>query len=187
MAESYTTNTLSHDSAAKTNGEREKYYAEGTHPPIIAKETFEQVQKLILLRKDIFGKKKEHPYPLSPKLICENCGTAFRRKQQRKHAYWCCMKHDTSLADCAMLPIAEESIYDAFCRLYYKLKHQSNSIFEQMLVSLQAIRNQRMLWSPDIVSLNKKISELSIRIRRWPFLSNRASLILTFLYPKPTS
>lgn len=170
---SYTTNTFP-TTRCKNNGEREKYYAEGTHPPIIAKETFEQVQKLILLRKDIFGKKKkEHPYPLSQKLICENCGTAFRRKQQRKHAYWCCMKHDTSLADCAMLPIAEESIYDAFCRLYYKLKHQSNSIFEQMLVSLQAIRNQRMLWSPDIVSLNKKISELSSQNQTLAFLKQQ--------------
>lgn len=170
---SYTTNTFP-TTRCKNNGEREKYYAEGTHPPIIAKETFEQVQKLILLRKDVFGKKKkEHPHPLSQKLICENCGTAFRRKQQRKHAYWCCMKHDTSLADCAMLPIAEESIYDAFCRLYYKLKHQSNSIFEQMIVYLQAIRNQRMLWSPDIVSLNKKISELSSQNQTLAFLKQQ--------------
>ena len=149
-------------------------YAAGTHPPIIAKETFEQVQKLILLRKEVFGKKKkEHSHPLSKKLICGNCGTVFRRKLQRKHAYWCCMKHDTSLTDCAMLPIAEESIYDAFCRLYYKLKHQSNSIFGQMLTSLQAIRNQRMLWSPDIVSLNKKISELSSQNQTLVFLKQQ--------------
>ncbi len=96
-----------------------------------------------------------------------------RRKLQRKHAYWCCMKHDTSLTDCAMLPIAEESIYDAFCRLYYKLKHQSNSIFRQMLASLQAIRNQRMFWSPDIVSLNKKISELSSQNQTLAFLKQQ--------------
>ncbi len=40
---SYTTNTFP-TTRCKNNGEREKYYAEGTHPPIIAKETFEQVQ-----------------------------------------------------------------------------------------------------------------------------------------------
>ena len=84
------------------------------------------------------------------------------------------MKHDTSLTDCAMLPIAEESIYDAFCRLYYKLKHQSNSIFGQMLTSLQAIRNHRMLWSPDIVSLTKKISELSSQNQTLAFLKQQS-------------
>lgn len=170
---SYTTDTFP-VTRCKNKGEREKYYAAGTHPPIIAKETFEQVQKLIQLRKETFGKKRrEHPYPLSKKLICGNCGTTFRRKLQRERAYWCCMKHDTSLTDCAMLPIAEESVYSAFCRLYYKLKHQSVSIIGQMLTSLQAIRNRRMLWSPDIVSLNKRISELSSQNQTLAFLKQQ--------------
>ena len=170
---SYTTDTLP-VTRYKNKGEREKYYAEGTHPPIIAKDTFEQVQKLIQLRKETFGKKlREHPYPLSKKLICGNCGTVFRRKLQRERAHWCCMKHDTSPNDCAMLPIAEESIYGAFCRLYYKLKHQSVPIFGHMLTSLQVIRSRRMLWSPDIVSLNKKISELSSQNQTLAFLKQQ--------------
>ena len=37
---SYTTDTFP-VTRCKNNGEREKYYAEGTHPPIIAKETFQ--------------------------------------------------------------------------------------------------------------------------------------------------
>ena len=60
-----------------------------------------------------------------------------------------------------MGPIPEHEVFAVFCRLHYKLKHQSGSIFGQMLTSLQVIRNRRMLWSPDIVSLNKRISELS--------------------------
>ncbi len=70
---SYTTDTFP-VTRCKNKGEREKYYAAGTHPPIIAKETFDQVQKLIQRRKETFGKKRrEQPYPLSRKLICENC------------------------------------------------------------------------------------------------------------------
>ena len=42
-----------------------------------------------------------------------------------------------------------------------------------MIVSLQAIRNQRMLWSPDIVSLNKKISELLQKTFRQDFISRK--------------
>ena len=47
----------------------------------------------------------------------------------------------------------------AFCRLYYKLKHHGNPIFTQMLSNLQKIRYGRMLWSEDVISLNKKISD----------------------------
>ena len=48
---------------------------------------------------------------------------------------------------------------EAFCRLYYKLKHHGEPIFTQMLSNLQKIRYSRMLWSEDVISLNKKISD----------------------------
>lgn len=72
-----------------------------------------------------------------------------------------------------MLPISDGSIYAAFCRLCYKLKHQGGPIFEQMLTSLQVIRNRRMLWSPDIVSLDKKILELSSQNQTLAFLKQQ--------------
>ena len=53
----------------------------------------------------------------------------------------------------------EETINNAFCRLYYKLKHHGTTIFTQMLSNLQKIHCARMLWSEDIISLNKKISD----------------------------
>lgn len=61
----------------------------------------------------------------------------------------------------------------SFCRLYYKLKHQSIPILEQMLTSLQLIRNRKMLWSPDIVALNKRISNLSSQNQTLAFLKQQ--------------
>ena len=55
----------------------------------------------------------------------------------------------------------EEQIYAAFLRLYYRLKRQGNAILSQMLKNLQTIRNRRMLWSLDVVELNKQISNLT--------------------------
>ena len=46
-----------------------------------------------------------------------------------------------------------------YCFDYYKLKHHGSSIFTQMLSNLQKIRYARMLWSEDVISLNKKISD----------------------------
>lgn len=81
----------------------------------------------------------------------------------------------------------ETQTEEAFCRLYYKLKHQSLPILEQMLETLQTIRDRRLLWSEDIVSLNKKYPNSPVRIKRWPSSSKTVSLILTFLYLKATS
>ena len=59
----------------------------------------------------------------------------------------------------------EETINNAFCRLYYKLKNHGTTIFTQMLSNLQKIRCARMLWSEDIISLNKKISDTLCQVQ----------------------
>ena len=169
----YTSHTLP-ATRYKNTGEYEQFYAMGTHPPIISKEAFEQAQQLAQKRKSTYGKKlRREPYPLSQKISCGHCGSSYRRKEQVSSAYWCCRKHDTSVKDCPIAPVAEESLYGAFCRLYYKLKHQSIPILEQMLTSLQLIRNRKMLWSPDIVALNKRISDLSSQNQTLAFLKQQ--------------
>ena len=54
---------------------------------------------------------------------------------------------------------------EAFCRLYYKLKHHGSPIFTQMLSNLQKIRYSRMLWSEDVISINKKISDILSQVQ----------------------
>lgn len=83
------------------------------------------------------------------------------------------MRHDTNREECPLMPISETSLCESFCRLYYKLKHQSIPILEQMLTNLQMIRNRRMLWSPDIVALNKRISDLSSQNQTLAFLKQQ--------------
>ena len=161
----YTSHTLP-ATRYKNTGEYEQFYAMGTHPPIISKEAFEQAQQLAQKRKSTYGKKlRREPYPLSQKISCGHCGSSYRRKEQVSSAYWCCRKHDTSVNDCPIAPVAEESLYGAFCRLYYKLKHHGEPIFAQMLSNLQKIRYSRMLWSEDVISLNKKISDILSQVQ----------------------
>ena len=59
----------------------------------------------------------------------------------------------------------EQSVHAAFCRLYYKLKHHGEPVFSQMLSNLQKIRFSRMLWSEDVISLNKKISDILSQVQ----------------------
>ena len=106
------------------------------------------------------------------KIVCGYCGSPFRRKEYRGEirvgSAWA---DERSGKDCPITPITGKTIYEAFRRLYYKLKHQSLPILEQMLETLQTIRDRRLLWSEDIVSLNKKnIRTLRVRIKTLAFL-----------------
>lgn len=141
-------------------GERPGYFAKETHPAIIDRETFRIVQKLVAKRN--LGKSHTRvtggsiPCPV----LCGKCGGRLRRKKIGGRIYRCCRNHDKNGTACSLRQILEEEIEKAFLRLWYKLKRHPEPLL-QMEDTLQAIRNRRMLWSLDIVALNKRIADLS--------------------------
>ena len=70
-----------------------------------------------------------------------------------------------SIADRAIPCFAEKEIGTTVYWSVYKLKHHGEPIFSQMLSNLQKIRFSRMLWSEDIISLNKKISDILSQVQ----------------------
>ena len=132
-------------------------YLEKSHPAIISKQISDAVQKQLERRTANTNRSETHPF--SRNLLCGSCGSTFRRRWSQQKEYWTCRKHFEKSAECDVAPINSESIENAFCRLYYKLKHYGSPIFAQMLSNLQKIRYSRMLWSEDVISLNKKISD----------------------------
>ena len=144
------------------------YFVSGSNEAIISQEMFDQAQ---VLRKT----RKKEPAPLhddvSRQIRC-SCGARVRAKKINQKWYWCCCNHDEKRG-CEITPVPEIQVQESFCRLYYKLKHQSIPILEQMLTSLQVIRNRRMLWSPDIITLNKRISDLSSQNQTLAFLKQQ--------------
>jgi len=150
----------------KNRGERLQYYAEGVHPGIIDKETFFAAQELRKQKKPVNGSAADIEYNvLTGRIFCGQCKTTFRRKQWRGVCRWSCRAHSENTRICATLPLEEKIIQNAFCRLYYKLKHHGGPIFSQMLSNLQKIRYSRMLWSEDVISLNKKISDILSQVQ----------------------
>jgi len=144
----------------KNNGERPQYYAQHTHPPIVSAEVFEAAQRLIKSREEAHRRPQHRQKSsMSSKLVCECCGSHFRRKINANTVYWSCTWHEKSASACPTKQIPEAVIHDAFCRMYFKLKHNT-AILTSMLSSLQTIRNRRMLWSLDVIELNKKICDL---------------------------
>lgn len=163
----YTTDSFPREKK-RNRGEREKFFVFSSNEAIISQEMFDQAQQLRKTR-------KREPTPLhdtiSRQIRC-SCGARVRAKKINQKWYWCCCNHEER-HECQITPIPEIQVQESFCRLYYKLKHQSIPILEQMLTNLQMIRNRRMLWSPDIVALNKKISDLSSQNQTLAFLKQQ--------------
>ena len=155
----YTTTTFP-TKQRKNNGERMQYYVENSHPAIIAKDIFDAVQKLMRERNNPITTSHRLDSPFRRRIVCGNCGSPFRLRHDKNQTYWSCKLHSESSNQCSIPQINEKEITNAFCRLYYKLKHNGNPIFAQMLSNLQKIRYSRMLWSEDMISLNKKISDI---------------------------
>ena len=154
----YTTDTLPYRKKMN-HGEREQYYMPQSHPPIIDRETFNAVREL-LDRRSITMPRHERD-PLALKIICGACGTPFRRTACGQKTYWVCRKHYKSKHNCSMEQIAEDEIHAAFLRVYHKLRLHGGPILRQMISDLQSVRERRMLWSMDIIELNKRISDIN--------------------------
>ena len=149
----------------KNNGERMQYYVENTHPAIISKDIFNAAQKLMRERSKRNASDLKLDTPFRQRMVCGNCGSPFRLRRDRDRTYWSCKLHSESSEKCSISQIDEQEIMATFCRLYYKLKHHGGPIFTQMLSNLQKIRYSRMLWSEDVISLNKKISDILSQVQ----------------------
>ena len=159
----YTTDTFPHRKM-QNRGEREQRFIYDINPAIVTPDIFERTQAL-LKRRDTraTASRKERTY--EKLLQCPRCGCSLKRKLSSGKEYWVCQKHFEDSQKCNLRPVAANEIEQAFCRLYYKLKHHGGPIFSQMLSNLQKIRYSRMLWSEDVISLNKKISDILSQVQ----------------------
>lgn len=161
LQKTYSTETLP-VKRHRNKGQREQYYIADTHPAIIAKANFEKVQALLETKKAQYTKAQQKSrFPFAKKLCCRECGSTLRRKEQKGYTYWCCMTHDADKRACALLPISETQIQQAFLRLYYNLKHQGSCILPDLIANLRSIRERKFLWSVDVIELNRQIAELT--------------------------
>ena len=158
LQKKYTTDTLPFKQKIN-RGEKEQYFVPQSHPAIIDRETFEAVAAL--LRKRTFTMTQKESSPLALKIFCEICGNSFRRAICGRKTYWVCRQHFRGKNNCPSGRIPEEEIHAAFLRVYHKLRLHGEPILKQMITDLQSIRERRMLWSMDIVDLNKRIADLS--------------------------
>ena len=146
--------------SVRNHGEREKYYVRDTHPPIVERELFEQVQALIHVRRESRLSREYHPTAFHQKMACGHCGSGFHRRLCREIAYWECTGHTSDSQTCPITQIPEQEIQSAFLRIYHRLRMDGIPVLEQLAANCRKIREQKYLWRVDIVELNKQIGNL---------------------------
>lgn len=156
---SYTPDTLPL-ARVKNDGQLTQYYIKNSHPAIIDREKFEQVQRLINQKRNRHGAKTEiQKYPLNGILKCGLCGSAFHRHQDQGKNRWICYQHRRNKTLCPMGIVQEEEIYQAFLTLYNKLANNMG-IIRDMLSDLHVLQDKVYFSNPDNLELNRQIAEL---------------------------
>jgi DNA invertase Pin-like site-specific DNA recombinase len=90
-------------------GRLPKYYAEGTHEPIVDLATFEKAQEVMSTRREgnKIRQKPSHNYPFSGMIKCPRCGRNYRRIIIKERAVWNCptyVKHGKAVCHGKQIP-----------------------------------------------------------------------------------
>ena len=155
----YMTSTLPYR-CKENKGELDKYNVTDHHEPIISKEVFQAVQKLIKKRGEVKVGNTYSQRPLSGKIYCGECGTLFKFKQRRTCGYWVCRRHDESAENCSTKQISELYIYSTFICLFNKLKQNYKQILLPLRSQLQELNLKKFSGNNNVLDIHKEIAQL---------------------------
>ena len=122
LQKSYTVDYLT-KTTAKNKGEVAQYYIENNHEGIVSREVFDMVQNEIQRRASLYSSKNpskcSSKYALTGKVICGECGAAYRRvtwsRNGKKTIVWRCIERlNNGTRSCVQSStILEESLHNA--------------------------------------------------------------------------
>lgn len=147
-------------------GERDMYLCRNHHEPIVSHEIFDAVAAVMEQRakeKSIEAGlgKYQHRYAFSGKIICGECGAAFKRRQHYKpsgnYVAWCCNTHITNRNACSTMYIRDEDIKAAFCRMIRKLQTAHAQILKPFVAGLKGTNNKERL--RQVLALEEQIEK----------------------------
>lgn len=170
----FSTDTLPFKSV-RNRGEKEQYYVEKTHEPIIERSVFENAQKLLSEKPSPSGLEKVNSV-FRKKIICVNCGCVFRRKVNNGCVRWVRRNHDRNAENCGIRQIRETEFEAAFVRLWNKLQAHHKALIAPMLRQLEALYEREKSGNTQLAELRKEISEIKQQTYLLTMLNSQGTL-----------
>ena len=127
-------------------GEMDQFFMEGHHEPIVSRDDFEAVAKMIerhAKEKNIVkaDPKYQNRYPFSGKITCGECGSSFKRRMNNtgniKYASWVCQEHITDITHCGMKAVREDALERTFTMMMNKLIYGRKPVLNDLLENLK--------------------------------------------------
>ena len=174
-------------------GERDRFFCENHHEPIISHEDFDRVRAVLDQRAMEKGNgtdtyRYQNRYGFSGKIKCGECGSTFKRRRHYKpsgdYVAWTCTTHLESKADCSMLYISDEGIKLAFLTMMNKLVYGHNVILKPLLRNLRGMDDKDRLLR--IQELESRLKATSTESRFLQTSWQRVSWSLPSLIRKTT-
>ena len=129
------------------NGERDQFYMENHHEPIVSREDFDAANNVLQQRakeKNVArgdAKYNSH-YPFTKKIVCGECGSPFKRRINSagtlKYPAWVCREHIEHKENCSMKFVRESLLEDAFTTMMNKLIFGRKEILQDLLDALRS-------------------------------------------------
>lgn len=133
--------------SVKNKGEKDMYYVEDSHEPIIDKETF---QRCMALRAERAAKvapgKASSTYPFTGMLICANCGKHYRHKVGAYRDSWVCNTSDRYGKEyCSSSGIPERALYKT-CLNVLGLCEFNETIFKKKVKEIRVLKDRKLIF-----------------------------------------
>lgn len=134
LQKTFTANFLEHNTK-KNNGQLPQYYVENSHPAIIDKYEWEQVQTELARRQEI-GRKYSGNGAFASKLICDDCGGFYGLKvwhsnsKFKKSILQCNRKFDKGKDRCQTPHLTEEEVKEMFVSAYNETMKDKTKVIE---------------------------------------------------------
>ena len=139
-------------------GEKAQYYVENMNIPIISREDFYAVQKL--LADNSINKGKNNEYPLAGKIKCK-CGKTYKSLTVNGKRYWECSLHNLDSSKCESKRIPEKAIYEAFITMVNKLRNNYKRILTVAVSQIERLQIKSSKATLRIKEIDREIAELN--------------------------
>jgi DNA invertase Pin-like site-specific DNA recombinase len=164
LQKTFTDNYLEH-SVVKNTGQIPQYYVENSHPAIIDRDMWEQVQ-IELGRREALGAQYSSSDIFASKLICEDCGGFYGKKKWHSNSkysrfiYQCNNKFHKHKEKCMTPNLKEEDIKRKFIMAYNMAMEDKERILQDTIEVIELLTDTTKL-DNDIAEIDGELIVIS--------------------------
>jgi DNA invertase Pin-like site-specific DNA recombinase len=147
LQKTYTENHLTKKKKLN-NGYLPKYHVKESHEAIVSVSEYRKVQEELKKRDSLSGKRRSpKKYPFTGMIVCDKCGTNYRRKTTPYKHVWQCNNHiENGKVACDAKQVPEEILFEVSTDIL-ELEEFNEDTFKKNIRSIKACDNNELVFT----------------------------------------